>query len=721
MKHIKIELLLLLQVVSCTSGTTVDYSSVTTEVSGSNVTNHFISPGGVQNITSPGYPSNYGNNVHYEWNLLTYPGDYIKLEFIDFRLESFYDYVVVESSGVTLVHQSGNTPPQPVVSLNNSMVITFTSDTSVTFRGFNAKVSVRHNQDGDIYTDFQAGFGGWTHGVGEMSWRRLSGNTPSYNTGPTNGHSGLDDDFYLYIETSSTHTYGDKARIISPTLQSKWTDFCVQFYYHMYGASINELKLWYHFTYYASVSNWFRQGSQGDKWHYGYTNFRNDYYHYDDVNNYVYFDAVAGNTYTGDIAIDDIFISGGVCHENQDSTTSPTYLWQTTDAAVPSTNWRKTTDAAVPSTNWRKTTDATVPSTNRRQTTDASSPITDLVQSDVICDDSYMTVYIGDSTLVDVTYFPPHLIDSDCTTFYNTYKNGMYWLVFVTRYDRCGTTVNFLDDLVEYSNAVYYKEVGNSTIISRETQHVLPVKCKLKNSGRSSINFDPQEVQLLGDDVEGSGNFSFTLDMYRESNFSTPYGNNDYPVVVDIAQTIYMGAHVTSYTGDIKLYIDYCVATPSSDENASPKYDLIENSCPSDDTTDFDEYKGDRTNVYFSFDSFRFVEHEVLVYVHCKMSVCNATDPACSRACNQRTKRAAFESYKNQRLTQGPFLIRRDFSREHAFSVDDPSVSGSQAKIPIIAVFFFVNFLFFVGIAVYKTKRRRTPKMHYECEQPLLE
>ncbi|XP_033110879.1 uncharacterized protein LOC117111941 [Anneissia japonica] len=378
--------------------------------------------------------------------------------------------------------------------------------------------------DVDIYTNFQAGFGGWTQGNSKIDWTRISGNAPSNNTGPTNGHSGFDDDFYLYIVASLPIANYDKALLISPTLPSKWTDFCVEFYYYMYGTSTNELILWYHDrpTGSSGITRWH---IQGNKWYYKDHNFRNNNYHYDDINNYVYFEFVARTTFTGDVAIDDILISGGRCHENQD----------------------------------------------------ASSPIPDLVQSDVVCDDSYMTIYIGDSTLVDVTNFPPHLIDSDCKTFYRTYKNGMYWLVFVTRYDRCGTTVNFEDEFVEYSNAVSYKEVGNSTVISRETQHVLPVKCKLRNSGRSSINFDPQEVQLLGDDVEGSGNFSFTLDMYRESNFSIPYGNNDYPVVVDIGQTIYMGAHVTSYTGDIKLYIDYCVATPSSDENASPKYDLIEN------------------------------------------------------------------------------------------------------------------------------------------------
>ncbi|XP_033097343.1 ZP domain-containing protein-like, partial [Anneissia japonica] len=187
-----------------------------------------------------------------------------------------------------------------------------------------------------------------------------------------------------------------------------------------------------------------------------------------------------------------------------------------------------------------------------------------------------MTILVGDSSIIDQSHFPPHLLNISCTSIGQVNKDGMSWLLFIARYDRCGTQVQFSGNYVEYSNSVILKRRGESDITSREHELVIPVKCNLKNSGKSSINFDPQEDSLIGDAVESDGNFSFALDMYQEGNFTLPYGNNDYPVVVDIGQTIYFGAHVTSYTEDVKLYIDSCVATTSSDAFTSPRYDLIQ-------------------------------------------------------------------------------------------------------------------------------------------------
>ncbi|XP_033115823.1 ZP domain-containing protein-like [Anneissia japonica] len=298
----------------------------------------------------------------------------------------------------------------------------------------------------------------------------------------------------------------------------------------------------------------------------------------------------------------------------------------------------------------------------------------------------------------------------------------MSWLLFITRYDRCGTQVQFSGNYVEYSNSVILKRKGESDITSREHQLVIPVKCNLKNSGESSINFDTQEVSLIGDAVESDGNFSFALDMYQEGNFTLPYGDNDYPVVVDIGQTIYLGAHVTSYTEDVKLYIDSCVATTSSDKFTSPRYDLIQYSCPSDDTTSFAESRGDNKNVYFQLDTFRFVQGEYLVYVHCEMTLCNATDPTCTRTCGQRNRRSPMKLFGKEKLSKGPLFLRQvDSEINEASQAKSSTITEDHSSTLLItAMFFAMNFILIAGIAVYVVKQSQPVQTnnHY---QPLLQ
>ena len=46
----------------------------------------------------------------------------------------------------------------------------------------------------------------------------------------------------MYTETSSPRRWGDNARLISPKLLCRG-NMCLQFYYHMYGASMGKLNV----------------------------------------------------------------------------------------------------------------------------------------------------------------------------------------------------------------------------------------------------------------------------------------------------------------------------------------------------------------------------------------------------------------------------------------------------------------------------------------------
>ena len=71
----------------------------------------------------------------------------------------------------------------------------------------------------------------------------------------------------MYIETSSPQKPGDKARLISPEYKVAAGGSCLQFFYHMWGASTGALNV------YLKVGQtlegrplWALSGDQGDFW-----------------------------------------------------------------------------------------------------------------------------------------------------------------------------------------------------------------------------------------------------------------------------------------------------------------------------------------------------------------------------------------------------------------------------------------------------------------------
>jgi len=66
--------------------------------------------------------------------------------------------------------------------------------------------------------------------------------TSSLNTGPATDHTLLNRyGYYIYIETSTSKT-NQTARLTSPVMTSTNVR-CLSFWYHMYGASINQLRI----------------------------------------------------------------------------------------------------------------------------------------------------------------------------------------------------------------------------------------------------------------------------------------------------------------------------------------------------------------------------------------------------------------------------------------------------------------------------------------------
>ncbi|XP_033113105.1 deleted in malignant brain tumors 1 protein-like, partial [Anneissia japonica] len=191
-------------------------------------------------------------------------------------------------------------------------------------------------------------------------------------------------------------------------------------------------------------------------------------------------------------------------------------------------------------------------------------------KTDVVCSDSYMTVYLDSSINITGSV---HFLDATCTAAGYVYRNGIRCIYLYTRFDQCRTSMTSTLTSTIYHNQVIASENG---VISRADDFRISVECELDNRGRSSVSFNPEteEQNFLN---RQNGNFAFTMELYTSDDYSTPYSYLDYPVELSLDSNVYVGASVQTFSNDMVLFVDSCKATPNPDPDAHPQYRIIEN------------------------------------------------------------------------------------------------------------------------------------------------
>ena len=116
----------------------------------------------------------------------------------------------------------------------------------------------------------------------------------------------------MYIEASSPRKPGEKARLVSQAFSSlPSSGRCVQFWYHMFGSDIGTLNvIWKTGPGNGSESViWSLSGQKGNKW----LNGRVSLPKISNTRYWIVFEGIRGNSYKGDIAIDDVLFTTGGC------------------------------------------------------------------------------------------------------------------------------------------------------------------------------------------------------------------------------------------------------------------------------------------------------------------------------------------------------------------------------------------------------------------------
>jgi hypothetical protein len=110
--------------------------------------------------------------------------------------------------------------------------------------------------------------------TGQYNWTLNKGSTLNDLTGPSSDHTTQSEDgYYLYLEgvlaDPQTKLSG---RIISPVSEITANGGCLKFFYHMYGADVDTLNVY--FIEANSNDNgkpvWQKYGNKGDKWLFGH-------------------------------------------------------------------------------------------------------------------------------------------------------------------------------------------------------------------------------------------------------------------------------------------------------------------------------------------------------------------------------------------------------------------------------------------------------------------
>lgn len=170
----------------------------------------------------------------------------------------------------------------------------------------------------DLTCNFEVPVGlcSWQQGTADnQDWHLQKGLTPTLRTGPSADHTvGTASGQYIYLE-SSDGASGDKADLESPPLVQK-TPMCLDFWYNMNGQGIATLYVLVKDAAGNETVIWSRSGEQGVSWKESEVTV---FPPADGGPTKVVFRATRGPSNDGDIALDDVTVTSGVCIEPPDA------------------------------------------------------------------------------------------------------------------------------------------------------------------------------------------------------------------------------------------------------------------------------------------------------------------------------------------------------------------------------------------------------------------
>ncbi|TFK10318.1 serine/threonine-protein kinase MRCK alpha [Platysternon megacephalum] len=277
----------------------------------------FMLTGSSGSFHSINYPKPYNSNIVCQWIIRTNQGLSIKLNFTSFDTQQYADTLnIYEGTGPSKILRASlwGTNPGTVYIFSDEATAEFITDYSENYNGFKATYSTFRTSElsnnEKINCNFEDGFCYWIQDLEDDSeWERINGPTFPFMSGPDYDHTyGNLSGFYISTPIGLT-AREQRVRLFSLPLVPASDQFCLSFWYHMYGTNVYRLSINIVNSNNMEKTVFQKEGNYGNNWNYGQVtlNETSDFK--------VIFDAFK-KPGLSDIALDDIGLISGQCKES---------------------------------------------------------------------------------------------------------------------------------------------------------------------------------------------------------------------------------------------------------------------------------------------------------------------------------------------------------------------------------------------------------------------
>eukprot|EP00058_Branchiostoma_floridae_P019038 XP_002604527.1 hypothetical protein BRAFLDRAFT_79371 [Branchiostoma floridae] len=224
----------------------------------------------------------------------------------------------------------------------------------------------------------------------------------------------------------------------------------------------------------------------------------------------------------------------------------------------------------------------------------------------------------------------------------------------------CGTARESTPAEMIYRNTLIIGADSSHGGITWQPVTKVPLECRLPRNKTLSLDFRPHLESVIRSGVQGRGDFRISMELFRTDGFRQPV--TEYPVFVELQEIIHVQIQVNSSDADLQVFAHTCVATPSDDPDDKTQNEVIVDGCAKLPTLQFYPSPGpDRGR--FGFQAFAYTSGVDMVYLHCNVLLCKASDPnsPCAQGCQSpsgRRRREAEGEPEVYRLIQGPMVVR---------------------------------------------------------------
>ncbi|XP_043942580.1 uromodulin-like [Protopterus annectens] len=218
----------------------------------------------------------------------------------------------------------------------------------------------------------------------------------------------------------------------------------------------------------------------------------------------------------------------------------------------------------------------------------------------------------------------------------------------------CTSTISINDTYVTYSVYVIFRYIPDSLVILHN-DIVVNYTCSYPLNMNSSLDVGLNPfISSYNITVVGSGTYTTTLQLFKNSDFTGPYTSSDLPLYLTVETPLYIGANVLGADPQkFSVRIESCYATPSNNSDDPVKYNIISNGCPLPGSTGVVFYKdGDGLQAQVSMKLFKFTSYS-MVYLHFSFALCSGT---CVPNCGSRDGNDDSVIGVSNSKPEGPFI-----------------------------------------------------------------